>query len=71
MKLNEAAKDKLREAGITQAAYARSQGFRDGRWRGDACGCPDDHCINYHHGANEECGCLPVLLAEVTRGGES
>jgi hypothetical protein len=70
MKLNEAAKDKLREAGISQAAYARSQGFTDGRWRGDYCGCPDDRCIGFHHDVFAECGCLPVLLAEVTQGGK-
>jgi hypothetical protein len=61
-KLNETAKSALREAGITQTAWARIH-FSDGRWRGDACGCPDDRCIGYHHYETEECGCLPVLLA--------
>jgi hypothetical protein len=61
-KLNEAAKTALRGVGITQAAWARIH-FSDGRWHGDACGCPDDRCIGYHHYETEECGCLLVLLA--------
>ena len=72
--LNAAAKAELRDAGISQADWARTwfpcnavAGDRRteiGRpvWLGDACGCPDDRCIGYHHGAGEDCGCLPVLL---------
>lgn len=44
------------------------QGY--GRWRGDACGCPDDRCIGHHHGADEPCGCLRVLLDEYVRDRE-
>lgn len=62
--LNATAKATLRAAGVTQAALARRY-FRDGRWHGDACGCPDDRCIGYHHDASEECGCLPVVLDEI------
>jgi hypothetical protein len=61
-RLNDAARSALRDAGITPAAYARSQGYADGRWHGDACGCPDDRCAGFHHGAHEECGCLRALL---------
>lgn len=35
---------------------------RDGKWRGDRCGCTDDRCIGHHHDAREDCGCLPVLI---------
>jgi hypothetical protein len=63
-RLNSAAKSALRDAGVTQAAWARAHGFSDGRWHGDACGCPDDRCIGFHHGAAEECRCLPALLAD-------
>lgn len=63
-RLNAAAKAALRDAGISQAAWARANYSPDDRWYGDACGCPDDRCIGYHHGKDEECRCLPVLLAE-------
>jgi len=63
-RLNDAARAALRDAGISQAAWARAQGFADGRWHGDACGCPDDRCIGFHH-HGDECGCLAVLLAEL------
>lgn len=46
---------------VTIAGYVRHY-FPDGQWRGDACGCTDDRCIDFHHDANEECGCLPALL---------
>ena len=62
-KLNEDAKITLRNAGVSQAAWARAH-FADGRWHGDACGCPDDRCIGYHHEARDDCGCLPALLAD-------
>ena len=61
MKLNEAAKATLRDAGVPQAAWARAH-FSDGRWHGDACGCPDDRCTGYHHDEDSECACLPALL---------
>ena len=60
--LNTDAKGTLRLAGITQAAWARAHGYADGRWHGDACGCPDDRCIGYHHDEGEECGCLQALI---------
>ncbi len=63
MKLNETAKVTLRNADISQAAWIRAHS-RDGEWHGDACGCPDDRCIGYHHERPDDCGCLPVLLAE-------
>lgn len=69
-KLNAAARSALRDAGISQAAWAREH-FADGRWHGDACGCPDDRCKDgFHHEPDEECGCLPVVLAGLaaTRG---
>ena len=65
--LNATAKTALRDAGVTVAEWARAQGWADGRWRGDACGCPDDRCIGFHHLKGEECGCLRVLLGELTR----
>ena len=68
MKLNEHAKFVLHRADVSQAAWARAH-WADGRWHGDACGCPDDRCAGYHHGEAEECGCLPVLLADYLKGG--
>lgn len=63
-KLNAAAKATLRDAGITQAAWARANFCSDGKWAGDACGCPDDRCMDgFHHDPDEECGCLRSLLA--------
>lgn len=62
--LNEAAKTTLREARIPFATWARANYMADGRWCGDACGCPDDRCIGYHHFEDEECGCLPVLIEQ-------
>lgn len=62
--LNAAAKAALSNAQISRPAWARHHGFADGRWRGDACGCPDDRCAGYHHDEHEECGCLAVLLEE-------
>ncbi len=66
-KLNEDARLVLREAGISQAAWARHNGYANGQWFGDACGCTDDRCIGYHHDAEDECGCLPALLREARR----
>lgn len=28
---------------------------------GDACGCPDDRCIGYHHDVGEPCRCVEAL----------
>lgn len=68
--LNAAAKAALRDAGVSQAAWARHH-FYAGRWLGDACGCPDDRCIGYHHDGPDDCGCLPALLEQMLaeRGG--
>jgi hypothetical protein len=62
-RLNTAAQNALREAGITQAAWVRN--WTAGRWHGDACGCPDDRCTGSRHDANEECHCLPALIGSV------
>ncbi len=70
MKLNEDAKAALRDAGVSQAAWARANYYDDGGWCGDACGCPDDRCIGFHHFEGEECGCLQVLLAQYLSGEE-
>jgi len=68
VKLNADAKVTLRDAGVSQAAWARANFSTDGRWSGDACGCPDSRCIGFHHYENEECGCLRVLLAQYLSG---
>lgn len=72
--LNATAKATLSDAGVTQAEWARYWFPCNGRpgdpttevgrpvWLGDACGCPDDRCIGYHHLGPDDCGCLPVLL---------
>lgn len=62
MKLNEQARETLQAAGISAAAWARANGYQDGRWGGDACGCTDDRCIGYHHDAQDDCQCLPALM---------
>lgn len=62
-RLNYNAREHLKWNGITQAAWARWNGWRDGVWRGDACGCPDDRCAGYHHDDDDaECGCLRSLV---------
>ena len=65
MKLNAEAKAFLREVGVSQAAYFRYWG--DGtRWTGDACGCPDDRCMDgFHHDPEEKCYCLHSSIAEM------
>jgi hypothetical protein len=60
-RLNETAKAALRQAGVSQAEWARAH-FTDAQWHGDACGCSDDRCIGFHHGGTDDCGCLPVML---------
>lgn len=62
--LSAAAKVQLKDAGITQVAWAREYFFDDKVWHGDECGCPDDRCIGYHHDDNEDCGCLPALITD-------
>jgi len=56
------ARQVLRAVGLTLPEWAREQGWLDGVWRGDHCGCSDDRCIGYHHDVGEECGCLLALL---------
>jgi hypothetical protein len=67
-RLDDAARAALRDAGISQAAWARRHGWSSGRWGGDACGCPDDRCIGYHHDRQDDCGCLRVLLDDRRSG---
>jgi len=62
-KLNADARNMLEAFEISQAAWIRYHFGADARtWRGDACGCPDDRCIGYHHDVDDECGCLAALL---------
>ena len=68
--LNGAAKATLRAYGVSQAAWARCHFHTTGRWHGDACGCPDDRCIGYHHDGPDDCGCLPALLDQMAAEGE-
>lgn len=79
--LNSTAKATLKAAGVTQAEWARANYMQSGKWSGDACGCPDDRCVGFHHDGPDDCGCLPTSLAEylhpegwgtfdVTRAGE-
>lgn len=43
--------------------------YPDGDWRGDVCGCTDDRCADgFHHGGVDDCGCLPVCIAEALAG---
>ena len=60
--LNATARAALRDHGISQAEWARRNFYSDGRWGGDACCCPDDRCIGYHHDDPDNCGCLPALM---------
>lgn len=60
-KLNAAARELLRDHGISARKWAQIQ-FDGDTWYGDACGCTDDRCIGYHHDAADECQCLPALL---------
>lgn len=61
--LNTDAREQLCAASITPTAWTRAH-FADGRWHGDACGCPDDRCVGRHHDVDEPCGCLPVLIRD-------
>ena len=44
------------------AGWARWNGYEDGVWRGDVCGCSDDRCVGYHHDEHDECYCLTFGL---------
>jgi hypothetical protein len=63
--------DALRAEGITRRKYVAhiaawlTYDTPDPEWHGDRCGCPDDRCIGFHHGPDEECGCLAVFVAEI------
>ncbi len=67
-RLSAEARETIKWSGLTIAAYIRDQmphSGQDGRtWWGDKCGCPDDHCIGYHHDPDDECGCLRTLVLE-------
>lgn len=70
MRLNSEARDTLRSAGVSQAAWIRHHFGDDVKtWPGDVCGCPDDRCVGYHHGAQDDCQCLLVLLPDIATGG--
>lgn len=62
-KLNANAREILKWCGLTPKKWAIIQGQPDGKWYGDACGCPDDRCIGYHHDESDECGCIRALLS--------
>jgi hypothetical protein len=68
MRLNQNARFTLRNAGISQARWARLNFMSDSSWTGDACGCPDDRCIGHHHYGADDCGCLPALLESYRDG---
>jgi hypothetical protein len=69
-RLNTEARETLRWAGVSQAAWTRHHFGADAKtWHGDACGCPDDRCIGHHHDEHDDCGCLSALLAEAAAGG--
>lgn len=67
MKLNEEARATLRAHEVSQADWCRRNYYPAGKWGGDACGCPDDRCIGFHHDEQDDCGCLSALLAEPSR----
>lgn len=65
MKLNSYARDTLRAANVSVAAWTRQCFGADATtWYGDACGCPDDRCIGHHHADPHDCNCLTVLLED-------
>lgn len=36
----------------------------DGRWRGDACGCPNPDCIGSAHEESESCPCVWQMVID-------
>lgn len=60
-RLDAAAREAIHAAGRTVADYVRER-YATGTWAGEACGCPDDRCIGYHHERGAPCGCLAALL---------
>jgi len=66
MKLNQEARDRLSEVGITPTEWSRKW-FGKSDWGGDACGCPDDRCRGHHHLQIEPCMCLRSLAAEASK----
>lgn len=49
---------------VTEATWARFWQAGDPEWGGDECGCRDDRCTGYHHGADEPCGCIRTLIRD-------
>ena len=66
-----AARETIRDAGMSVSAYVREWCGPGAPWRGDACGCPDDRCIGHHHDAHEQCECLPTVLQQMTSAAEA
>lgn len=64
VQLNDEARFLLQGHDITETDWARYWHGGKTAWGGDACGCPDDRCIGYHHVSTEPCGCLRVLIRE-------
>lgn len=64
--LNTTALETLAAAGVAPAEW-RARNLMGDKWLGDACGCPDDRCIGFHHSGADDCGCLPALLGPVPR----
>jgi hypothetical protein len=63
-RLSSLARATIQDYGLSVAEYVRWAGWNDGDWHGDRCGCTDDRCKGFHHDEHEDCGCLPVLVAE-------
>lgn len=64
-RLNADARYSLQRAGVTVTEYA-AQFWDDSKWRGSACGCPDDRCAGTHHDTDATCQCVTALLRELT-----
>ncbi|MFM2438693.1 MAG: hypothetical protein RLZ55_1518 [Actinomycetota bacterium] len=50
----------LAEHGVSLADWKRQAPGQDD------CGCDDDRCIGHHHGQDEECRCVTVLLGRTS-----
>lgn len=61
-RLSPQAREEIQAFGFSLFTYVRTQFPGEATWRGDVCGCPDDRCIGYHHGPDDECRCLPAVL---------